>query len=1411
MSLATEIKSRSIIKIIYIEDDITDFIAFERMLKKAELHFELKHISEVRDLNSNIIKEYDILFIDHFLNGYNSFEILKDLKLRGINIPTVVVSSLYDKQFLEQTIINGAKHYLNKNNLYHAIDIIKETFGEVPKEIQQNKKSYFKPELLELAREKETGLLAVTQDGVIKDFNSVSSIIFKKGIDDIGTSFFDLFEKKEGNSINDYFNDIIKNKDKLTGKFRISNTNQIVKIKSLGFNAELGVFIMMLETVYEGNESENLNTLLKEQINQNTNDTFLITDLNGKILLSNQGSRQTFGLNKNEIIGISVLELFKDDANLITETVKTIKPNEKFEFKAHLSQNSRKKLILNVIIQYVNIGDGYLVYTIRDKSATELALEENEIKTNLINQVLEQTQICLFTLDKDFNIKFLSEGIEKILGFTSYDLIGKNLEELNLHDPQKFSFPLIKNEIFTKDVQEISFSIDLKNKWSEVKTVYIQLRSFKKQNSNQVDLLGTIQSINQIEKIISSQAQSGSLNILFENLKLIFYSVDTNFRLVVKSGFTSLQDSLVDHQPGDLMLSPFGNPNIDEEFQEIYEMVLKGATKEKIIQNKRQYFLFQFSPLEINGNIEGVVIIGIDRTHETKLTKDLEESKNNLETTINSIDELIWSINREGQLISYNQAFAYHYRRNTRSNPFPGAIVESFKIPSKEDERITELYIEALSGKSVMRTYDIWNEKMEFKVNPIIAKNGDIIGVALLARNITNQDKLKKNYEVLSENIQDLVCIHDTEGKYIFLSPSIRGISGFEPEELIGKNPYEFAHPEDRKIIINAYKSIFSSAKHSGNFIFRSRTKNGSYRWVETNLKLIDNPEKNYTFISSTRTIDERIANELEIKEKNKILTSISRGQEEFIQSSSTKSGFQLILNQLIEFTKSEFGFIGEVKYDLAQNPYLISHALTNISWDEESRKYYESNYESGLKFENTNSLFGQVLKTGKLYISNDPKNDPNRAGTPNGHLEINSFIGIPLTYGETMVGMIGLANCPGGYQANSLSVLEPLLITCSSILASYKNQQQKIITQAELEKSQADLLALLTSLEDLVFEVNENLKIENVWSSEENVLKIPIQDLIGKDLKEFVGNDEIQNFINKIQQVLQFGIPENIEYPVLVNQKQKWLNAKISLIKNYHQQKRISILIQDISERKESEIEIKRALEKEIQLSELKSRFVSMTSHEFKTPLSCIKSSAEIMELYLNNLEKNQEKFKKHIETINHEINRLTNLMNDVLVLGKIESDKMGCNTDSIDLIGIANLVLERQQSNFRLNKKIELEIEGKIRDVQADKMQIDHILDNLISNALKYSKGKKEPIVKIQFMPKEFKIHVQDFGIGIPEQEKAQLFQSFFRAKNVENIDGTGLGLVIIKNFVNLHGGEISFESRENEGTTFHIQIPG
>jgi PAS domain S-box-containing protein len=650
-----------------------------------------------------------------------------------------------------------------------------------------------------------------------------------------------------------------------------------------------------------------------------------------------------------------------------------LKSNERIDFKSTLSNFSRKKLVLQVNIQFINLESGYYIYTIRDKSSTELALEENEIKTNLINQVLRQTQICLFTLDEDLNIKFLSEGIEKILGFSSYDLIGKSFYDLQKQTNQAEDLNEIKSHLLSQDGMETSFSIELKNKTEEKIKVYINLRSLKKQNSQQFEILGTIQSINQIERIISSQAQSGSLNTLFDNLKLIFYSVDRNFQLVVKSGFKTQTETNTSFNQGDVMFSPFGKNETDEEFKEIFIEVLKGITKEKIIQNEKQFYLFQFSPLEINGKIEGIVIIGIDRTDELRLTKDLEESKKNLETTINSFDELIWSINKEGQLISFNKSFAYHYRRNSRSNPIPGALVESFKTPSQEDERIKELYDEAMKGKSVMKTHRIWNEKIEFKVNPITNKDAEIIGVALLARNITNQDRLKKHFEVLSENIQDLVCIHDSAGNYIYLSPSIKGITGHEPDELIGANPINFIYPADKKIVLKAYKLAIENDKQPSMAIYRYKTKDDKYTWVETKVKQIKNPENNYSLISSTRTIDERIANEMEIKEKNKILTSISRGQEAFIQSSSTKNGFELILNQLIEITKSELGFIAEVKYEQTDKPYLISHAFSANNQTIESLQSTTTDtiQKNDLLLKQLDYLYQPVLKSGEINIRN--------------------------------------------------------------------------------------------------------------------------------------------------------------------------------------------------------------------------------------------------------------------------------------------------------------------------------------------------------------------------------------------------------------------------------------------------------
>jgi signal transduction histidine kinase len=185
------------------------------------------------------------------------------------------------------------------------------------------------------------------------------------------------------------------------------------------------------------------------------------------------------------------------------------------------------------------------------------------------------------------------------------------------------------------------------------------------------------------------------------------------------------------------------------------------------------------------------------------------------------------------------------------------------------------------------------------------------------------------------------------------------------------------------------------------------------------------------------------------------------------------------------------------------------------------------------------------------------------------------------------------------------------------------------------------------------------------------------------------------------------------------------------------------------------------------------------------------------------------QQKLTRHFEKIIRETKRLTSLMNDILILGRAEAGKTPFLPEKTDIHQLCTDVLDLFQPQPDA-MGVELIFATRTREFHLDPELMTHVLSNLVSNALKYSKGAKKPLLWVDINSKYLTIKVQDYGIGIPKDEQEQLFQSFFRARNAITIQGTGLGLVIVKHVVDLHQGEISVQSELGEGSLFTIKLP-
>ena len=232
---------------------------------------------------------------------------------------------------------------------------------------------------------------------------------------------------------------------------------------------------------------------------------------------------------------------------------------------------------------------------------------------------------------------------------------------------------------------------------------------------------------------------------------------------------------------------------------------------------------------------------------------------------------------------------------------------------------------------------------------------------------------------------------------------------------------------------------------------------------------------------------------------------------------------------------------------------------------------------------------------------------------------------------------------------------------------------------------------------------------------------------------------------------------------------------------------------------------ELADSLDREKQLNIMKSAFISMASHEFRTPLTAIMSSTFLAEKYTEN---NQaDKSMKHFDRIKSSVNNLIELLDDFLAIDKLEQGKMESTQEQFDLHNFLYELVDTLNNMCKPGQQIMFRFTGK-NEVLIDKKTLRNILLNLLSNAIKYS--EKDIQLATEIKNGLLCIAVKDQGIGIPEEEHKNMFGKFFRASNAYQVQGTGLGLNIVKHYVELMNGTISFESQVNVGTSFYVELP-
>lgn len=596
--------------------------------------------------------------------------------------------------------------------------------------------------------------------------------------------------------------------------------------------------------------------------------------------------------------------------------------------------------------------------------------------------------------------------------------------------------------------------------------------------------------------------------------------------------------------------------------------------------------------------------------------------------------------------------------------------------------------------------------------------------------------------------------------------------------------------------------------------------------------------------------------------QRNKFEHLISKISSELIgiQTNQLDSQLNAALGDIIEFNGADHAFI--LKFQNSEITVEHENHQPNIYSD--IKKIFHRK-----KFVHQPLIIEKLTK-GEAFIVSDVKNiSPEYTSIASllKDANIHSVIMIPLHYKENLRGALGLSCKSTGREWNHDDINLLRLISEIFINSFERNDNEKILRKRDQELSTANKIILENEkktklLQTIASIANSSVKIEEALNQSNEIITSQsqgISSILFKVVKREIGthytienihtsteqkqheikdihikNEDTFNLL--LDQTFQSSIPsteKNIKLqhtmgdklshtfdiasiPIIAEDQTSYiylilLPPENILFSDSSLLESISREISFLLERDKTKKELKNALEKEKDLRELQSQFISMASHQFRTPLTVIQSNIELFQMVMEDTDKKlKAKFDTVCGRIKGQVYRLGDLMNDVLLIGKLNARVLKASTQPIDIVDLIKNVMDQVNSIQKDNRNSTLTIHGKSQPVKIDQKLFIHAFTNLLDNAFKYSKDRIPPQIDLYFEKKALTIDVTDFGRGIPKDEINNLFQPFYRSDNVQDIEGTGLGLVICKRYIELNGGSISVKSSLNERTTFTIIFP-
>lgn len=1149
-----------------------------------------------------------------------------------------------------------------------------------------------------------------------------------------------------------------------------------------------------------------------ETLLKNASDCILLFNNKTYIVEYNERATQLYGYDHFEMQLLSIRDLWDESIEqLIIEYGDSDSIKNGIVFESVNKRKDKTRFPVEVSIRKIEI-DSKIFFQAIIRDITERKKNEAEILNNKekYQNLVENINDVLFTVKEDGIISYISPVISHILLYTPNEMINTSFKNYVYEEDYKTVFSN-NGVMFSKETKNINLRLVKKD--NQISYCKISTRSVVNKKGEIVitGVLTDLTKETQLQILLDKEKEDLKTIIDLSPIAIFFKDKNNNYLRVNKAAAATTEFT-IDEITGQ-SASVIYPDNYKKYYMDDLEILATKKPKfgmlEKFdVKGKELYYRSDKVPwFNEKGEAAGIICFSVNITEQKKAEEALQKEKNLLQWILTTIPVGVLYINKSNEIefgnMSAEKIFNCRFDIEEKlqfTNPKLGFCDVNGKKMEIYENPFNKVIKKLLPIRNVNVLYNQDKNSVRFlsiNASPLLNEKFEFEGVVSSIEDITekklaenlikeSEEKYRSLFEVMQEGFGFHKIICDEDGKpidYVFLevNPAFEKITGLKSADILGKKATSILSNIENEWIADY-----------GNVALECTSIEFERYAISLN---------KYFRVSAFSNVKEYFAVIFEdITERKNIETALKISEDRF--------------RQVAENTND---WIWEVNAD---GLYTFSTAsvekLTGYSVDEVVGKmYYYDFFPEESRDEMVKSVQEIVSTEGRLFRS------------VNANIHKDGTIILLETTGSAIFdadkNVIGFRGADTDVTKSMQTQKELIELKNKYSKAFYTSPDAisivRLSDNAFIDVNIGFTKNLGYSFDEIIGTTSEKIKIWNSKSDKKEfftlienegsvknkeaefrrkdgsllvglisavIIELEGENCILSIIRDITTRKAIENELNNYK--------DNLERMVALKTKELFkANAQLK---------------EEIEKEKAIEAVLEETLQKEKNFSELKTRFISTASHEFRTPLATMLSSTELLESYGQRWD--EKKLKEHISRIKGTIEHMTDLINDVLSVSRAESGKISFNPIELNLEDFCNRTIEEARIQFGKTHTILYEYLAEDKKFLLDDRLLNSIFVNLISNAVKYSSIGEVVSFKVNSNAKKLIIEVKDNGIGISEEDMPYLFEPFHRGSNVNQITGTGLGMSIVKRYVEMHNGEVFVESVENKGTKITVIIP-